>query len=414
MSVFYSDKNSKQSQIYGNYLSEFIIRAEQHFKNENYFSKYASRSLSCMVRFGDWLKKRKIPIKSVDFSHVTHFLLTFPASTHEEKIAAHKRASKMIVSFICDKYSRCPTVSPIQTEIDRYLDYLRSVCGYQESTIEIHEGNLREYFQYICPKANKFSPSALSKSSTKKYIEQLPVSKANSKRKAACSSLSGYFRFLETSGIKAQHLLALIPPVPCSRRSIVPVTITKSELNKLLKSVDRSTAIGKRTYATILCLSDLAMRVGDVSRISLDDIDWRTGTIRITNRKKSTPFLLPLPKRVGKAFVDYITHGRYQSKSRWLFLDHSRHFSDRPATVHALKSAVRRQWEISGLLGQYSGTHILRRSTATALKQQGYSLKVIADLLGHSSIESAALYAQVDVNNLRKACQSWPLDGGVQ
>jgi len=151
------------------------------------------------------------------------------------------------------------------------------------------------------------------------------------------------------------------------------------------------------------------MRIGDVSRILLDDIDWNQGTIRVTNRKRATPFLLPLPHRVGEAIVDYLLYGRPQSDSRNLFLNHSRHFLGCPATFMSLKDEIKRLWEKTGLPNQYSGTHIFRRSTATALKCQGMSLKTISDLLGHTSIESTALYAQVDIVSLRKVAQPWPL-----
>ena len=223
--------------------------------------------------------------------------------------------------------------------------------------------------------------------------------------------MSSYFRFLDIQGGNTQYLIAAIPSIPIRRRSIIPTIISKNDYDQFLGSFNRTTPMGKRSYAVIRCLSDLAMRIGDVSRISLDDFDWKQGTIRICNNKRATPFVMPLPKYTGEAIVDYIFNGRPSSESRFLFLSHARGSQGKPATCMALKTEIQRLWRKSGMINRYSGTHIFRRSTATSLKNHGMSLKIISDLLGHSSIESSALYAQVDTENLRSIAQPWPLSG---
>ena len=57
---------------------------------------------------------------------------------------------------------------------------------------------------------------------------------------------------------------------------------------------------------------------------------------------------------------------------------------------------------------RFSGTHVLRHSLATRMRQQGISLKFIADVLGHDSIQTTTLYAQVDLPALRAVAQPWP------
>jgi integrase len=178
---------------------------------------------------------------------------------------------------------------------------------------------------------------------------------------------------------------------------------------RLLETVDRSTGIGKRTYAVILCLADLGIRVGDVARIALDDVDWHAGIIRVANGKRRRPYQLPLPQRLGESLVDYLRYGRPDSTSRAIFLQRDKP-EWVPATVHALKISVRRTWELAGLGGRFNGTHILRRTAATRMKQRGASLKSIADVLGHDSLQVVGLYAQVDLPALRRVAQPWPGD----
>ena len=52
--------------------------------------------------------------------------------------------------------------------------------------------------------------------------------------------------------------------------------------------------------------------------------------------------------------------------------------------------------------------HLLRHTLATRLQARGVGLKAIADLLGHRSLDTAARYARVDINQLRQAAMPWP------
>jgi site-specific recombinase XerD len=52
--------------------------------------------------------------------------------------------------------------------------------------------------------------------------------------------------------------------------------------------------------------------------------------------------------------------------------------------------------------------HLLRHTFATRLHRRGAGLKAIADLLGHSSLNTSARYALVNLNELRQSAQPWP------
>jgi len=54
------------------------------------------------------------------------------------------------------------------------------------------------------------------------------------------------------------------------------------------------------------------------------------------------------------------------------------------------------------------GTHVIRHTVATELINLGASLKEIADLLGHSSIDTTSIYAKVDMSSLARVALPWP------
>ena len=75
-----------------------------------------------------------------------------------------------------------------------------------------------------------------------------------------------------------------------------------------------------------------------------------------------------------------------------------------PAVSQVIRSALRRCCIEVG----HSGAHLLRHTLASHLVQNGATLKEVADLLRHRDLNSASVYAHVDVPNLRKLAQPWP------
>ena len=78
----------------------------------------------------------------------------------------------------------------------------------------------------------------------------------------------------------------------------IPNYPTKEQLDKFLTSFDCETPTGRRDYAIALCLARLGLRRKEVTHITLDDIDWRSGILRITSSKSRRFSSLPLPEDV--------------------------------------------------------------------------------------------------------------------
>ncbi len=412
--LYYNDEE-RLKQINDNVLAQFICEAADQFQKGNYAYRYAQPALTYMEQFGKWVKSRNIPICTIDEQHIKSY---FSSRNRVLKRAVKAlkcnrlTAIRMLVRIIREKHPLSKT--PIQCEVDRYAAYSREVRGLAESTVAYHAKVLYEFLVAFFAK-KQISPGTLTPLQVRRYAEKIPTTKSNGKRKNTYSVLRSYFRFLQMNdGIVANNVIAAIPLVARDRYALKQRIVTENEQRKLLNSVKRNAPIEKRSYAVLLCLCDLAMRIGDVSRLSLDDIDWRKGTILIGNHKGKAPFRVPLPQRVGEAIADYIKSARPSSSSRRVFLTHGHSHCKEAAEVTTLQRGMDRLWAQSGLPDELSGTHILRHSTATNLRCKGMSLKVIADLLGHQSIECTAIYAQVDEPSLRLVAQPWPKIGGVK
>jgi site-specific recombinase XerD len=146
-------------------------------------------------------------------------------------------------------------------------------------------------------------------------------------------------------------------------------------------------------------MGDLGLRAAEVAKLMIEDVNEMTGTLRIAAGKTRRGRVLPLTQRVRRAILAYVRRGRPASADQHLFLRH-RTPSGSGVSRELIRGVVRRAFaKIVGCNGQ-SGTHILRHTAATRLHQAGADIKRVADILGHRSIDTATIYAKVDLDRL--------------
>lgn len=224
--------------------------------------------------------------------------------------------------------------------------------------------------------------------------------------KVAASSLRRFFRYLQMVGRVDARLVHAVPKIAAWRLASVPRLLNDAQVAALLASFDRSTPVGLRGYATTMCLARLGLRACEVSALTLDDIDWRARTITVPATKTKRADLLPLPDPVARAILAYLRRGRPKTSSRQIFV---RHATPSGATGPGIvRAAVRLAGARVGLSESLASPNVLRHTVATRLLRCGGSMKEVADVLRHRSIDTAAIYAKVDINALRKVAAPWP------
>jgi len=114
---------------------------------------------------------------------------------------------------------------------------------------------------------------------------------------------------------------------------------------------------------------------------------------------------MPLPETTGRAIVDYLTLERPQTTSRAVFI---RRIAPRnkPIGPNAVRKAIRQAYARSGL--PYTKSHLLRHTMASRLIDGGCSIKEVADVLRHRSLNTTLIYTKLDSRNLRGVALPWP------
>jgi integrase len=154
-------------------------------------------------------------------------------------------------------------------------------------------------------------------------------------------------------------------------------------------------------------MAGLGLRACEVAALSLDDLDWRVGTLRVSRGKERRASVLPLPARVGRALVGYLRHGRPHTDDRHVFVRHQLPVGQ-PLGSAAVKTAVRLAFIRARLTVPFKGAHVLRHTAATRMVRAGASLKQVADVLRHRCLETTAIYAKVDLAKLAEVALPWP------
>jgi integrase len=140
--------------------------------------------------------------------------------------------------------------------------------------------------------------------------------------------------------------------------------------------------------------------------LRLQDVHWRDGHITFPAAKRGRQVTSPLTTSVGSALLEYIRYNRPETTARQIFLSLDPPFQ--PLAATSVYNIVCRAFQLSGIESPHRGSHAIRHAWATRAFAQGQSLKTVADLLGHRSIESTRIYTKVDYTQLRSVGLGWP------
>lgn len=165
---------------------------------------------------------------------------------------------------------------------------------------------------------------------------------------------------------------------------------------------------GLRDRAIVLCLSTLGLRPSEVADLRLEDLDWRGATIQLRARKTRRGALLPLPREAGRAIVAYLRGERPATDERRVFVQHLGSHRGKPISSTAVSEAAVRMLRRAGVMSPLAGAYVFRHTVASRMVRRGASLKEVADFLGHQSLDTAMIYAKLDLPALRQVALPWP------
>jgi integrase/recombinase XerD len=289
---------------------------------------------------------------------------------------------------------------PHHAEMTAYEDWQRQVRGLSDATIESYCRAADHFFIWLAGKevplvnvrivdideaiAAEHRRGAWNRRTTHDYAQRLKA----------------FFLFAEAYGWCRTGLAAGIMPPRFMADEIVPKGIGREDVVRLLASVQGDRPVQKRDRAILMLFVAYGLRAGEVTGLRLDDLDWENEIIRVRCPKPGRTHIWPLSPDVGHAILRYITDARPTDYGRSLFF--TSHAPIRPVDRKTLGNIVRYRLAGIGVVTGRRGTHALRHAAAQHLMDQGMSMKVIGDFLGHRDPSSTAIYAKVNLAALRE------------
>lgn len=284
----------------------------------------------------------------------------------------------------------------LQKLLDDYLAYL-STFMVRKSVMRLKSmtRNMLLYFE----KQGHTSLKTLKGIEISNYLVFVSPNRKHSMRQLV-TALKPFFKYAVEKGLAKQECLYALNVATPKFRHLSPF-FTREESKLILDAVDRNTAYGKRDFAILLLACRLGLRATDITGLCYENIDWDNSCITIHQSKTGKLLSLPLEPEVGNAIADYILNARPISESRYIFL---RKNSPHKQISSGLHYILKKYVAIAGLSSnQNKGMYCFRRSLATLMLQSKVPLEMISQVLGHTCLESAKPYLNVDNENL-KAC----------
>ena len=232
--------------------------------------------------------------------------------------------------------------------------------------------------------------------------------------KSAVTHLRTFFQYLFARGVTATNLALSVPKAAMARDKRLPRHLSPEGVEAVLDWVRRNPRHGVRDYAMLLIMARLGLRAPEITRIELDDIDWRSGELTVRGKGKVHD-RVPITAEVGEALSRYLREERGPTDCRTLFVTQRaphRPFKDSQIVNAIIKDALDATGQKPAT--PYVGSHVLRHSLATQLINRGASLDEVGDMLRHRSRGSTMIYARLEIEGLRSIAQPWPAAGGAQ
>jgi integrase/recombinase XerD len=296
-----------------------------------------------------------------------------------------------------------------ETASTNYLNHLRIERALAQNTISSYQRDLLKFSQFLESTSRKFTEiDAAEVTSFEIYLKDSKIGASSINR--SLSALKGFYKYCaleyEISNPTTETMTLKTP-----RR--LPKALSVEEITKLIDSAKREgDPVSYRDYAILEILYSTGARVSEVIGmnhldIATQDVSGEKVSVVKLRGKGSKERIVPLGKFAHSALEEYLVRTRpllvaknVKGESA-LFLNVRGKRISRQSAWQIVLNAARS----SGLEGKVS-PHVFRHSYATHLLDGGADIRVVQELLGHSSVTTTQIYTLITIDKVRESYSS--------
>jgi integrase/recombinase XerC len=280
--------------------------------------------------------------------------------------------------------------------IERFLNYLKINKGYSDNTTLNYEVDILEFNEYIIE--YKINFKTLNYQEIKPYLLKLHNMKyKRSTISRKLSSLRSFYKYLTKENVVYDNPFILVS-LPKKEKKL-PSFLYYNELDDILHIPDISTPLGLRNRLILELLYATGIRVSELVKIRIKDIDTNQKSIRINGKGNKDRDVL-----YGDYCKDilniYLNDGYLRllnnKKCDYLILNNR----GNSITERAIRYIIDKIIDDSAIK-KHVTPHTIRHTFATHLLDNGADLLTVQELLGHESLSTTQIYTHITNERLR-------------
>lgn len=395
-------------------IGPYVDAFKQHLAERGYAARTFASYVIGITHFARWARTKRLRLNKVDEASIAEFLDNHLPNCQCAAPVRHDRGDHSAalghLLVLLRSLGAIPPATLSATAVDEelrcYDEYMEHARGLAPKTRSVA---LRIVGRLLTSRfgSDAIDIAAIKPQQVRRFFAKEAVRYSKPASLASVvASLRGYFRYHVSLGDRVHGGLIGALSYPANwQQSSLPKTLTIEEVERLVGSLGQPGRSMRRADAIVRCALDLGLRSGEVARLHLDDIDWRASTVTLRHTKGCREDSLPLPATTGKAIAAYLKHERPRTTNRAVFV---RHIAprDEPVGPDLVRKTIRQAYARAGL--PYTRAHLLRHTMANRLLAGGSSLKEVADVLRHRSLNTTMIYAKLDSRNLTAVALPWP------
>lgn len=277
--------------------------------------------------------------------------------------------------------------------IDKFINYLNIEKNASEHTILNYSIDLRDFAAFL-GEAGVDSVNYLFLRKYLAHMKEKNYSKRTVARKLA--TLRSFFKFLYREGyIKTNPSSGIYTPKLDKK---LPIFLDTNEVSRLIEAPDEKDLTGLRDRAVMETLYSTGMRVSELVHMSLNDVDFIGGVIKVFGKGKKER-LAPIGDKALRSIRAYLgkrTAAKLNDKKAVFLNKDGGRLTDR-SVRRIIEKYIKRVSLREGI-----SPHTLRHSFATHLLDRGADLRSVQELLGHMNLSTTQIYTHVTMQRLKE------------
>ena len=281
-----------------------------------------------------------------------------------------------------------------------FLDYLEFQKKYSKYTVRNYQLDIEKFFDFLLEEGTLMDD--VDQIVIRNFLTDelnAGISKRSCKRRL--SSLKHFYSFLVKKNYIEENPFVIVNSPKSDKK--FPHVLYKDQVKQILDSnMERTDHLAPRDNAILFVLYYCGLRASELVGLKIQTCDLKNRMFRVTG-KGSKERLVPFTNECRDMLKKYMETTReelllkQEEKTNVLFLNDK----GKPLSVRGLEYILDK---IEEKTGNYVGLHphVLRHSFATHLLDNGADIRVIQELLGHSSINTTQIYTHVSAEAMKQ------------